>query len=147
VADAEQGFEVTGVDFSPVALAKARAAADARGVAVRFLLADLTATAIPGLDGPFDLLADYGTLDDLRGRRRAVMAATVLRLSAPGSRFLLWCFYGGRGELPWIPFAPSRLAALAPGEERRLFGDAFEIERLPSPPGTGAACFLMPRRA
>jgi hypothetical protein len=36
------------------------------------------------------------------------------------------------------------------GEEVRLFGEDWEIERLPPPapaPGSGAACFLMTRRA
>jgi hypothetical protein len=34
-----------------------------------------------------------------------------------------------------------------PGEEDRLFGGAFAIERLPEPaPETNLACFLMTRR-
>lgn len=39
---AEQGWEVTGVDFSRVAIERARALAGRRGVAVRFLEADVT---------------------------------------------------------------------------------------------------------
>jgi SAM-dependent methyltransferase len=39
---AEQGWTVTGVDFSPVGLDKARRLADARGVNVTFELADVT---------------------------------------------------------------------------------------------------------
>jgi SAM-dependent methyltransferase len=38
---AERGWRVTAVDFSPVALAKARALAQTRGVAVDWVLADL----------------------------------------------------------------------------------------------------------
>jgi SAM-dependent methyltransferase len=38
---AQQGWRVTAVDFSPVGLAKARRLADARGVNVRWVLADL----------------------------------------------------------------------------------------------------------
>ena len=148
---AERGFRVTGIDFSPVALRKARRLAEERGVAerVRFVHGDLTAAAIPGVDGPFDLLIDYGTLDDLRGGSRRRMADTVERLSRPGAVFLLWCFYAAPDELAWISFnGPSRLApAIAPGEEEQLFGAAYTIERLPKPePGSQAACFLMTRR-
>ncbi|GIU99071.1 MAG: hypothetical protein KatS3mg014_0687 [Actinomycetota bacterium] len=148
---AERGFRVTGIDFSPVALRKAGRLAEERGVGerVRFVQGDLTAAAIPGVDGPFDLLVDYGTLDDLRGESRRRMADTVERLSRPGAVFLLWCFYAARGDLTWISFnGPSRLApAIEPGEEERLFGSVFAIERLPKPePGSRAACFLMTRR-
>jgi SAM-dependent methyltransferase len=148
---AEQGFDVVGVDFSTVALDKARRAADDAGVGerCRFVQGDLTAPAIPGVDGPFDLLVDYGTLDDLRGRAREAMAATIIRLSRPGSRFVLWCFQGEKHELPWMSFSgPSRLfPGLVPGEETRLFGDGFSVERLPEPPrGSGFACYLLTAR-
>jgi SAM-dependent methyltransferase len=147
---AQHGFEVTGVDFSSVALGKARAAAAAAGVADRCQLveADLTAASIPGVRGPFDLVVDYGTLDDLRGRARWAMADLIRRLSADGTRFLLWCFQAPRHELPWISFSgPSRLApGLEPGEGQRLFGDWFAVERLPEPPqGSGFACYLLTR--
>src|SRR5262249_31139609 len=38
---ARQGFDVTGVDLSPAAVERARRQAEAAGVAVRFLAADL----------------------------------------------------------------------------------------------------------
>jgi SAM-dependent methyltransferase len=147
---AERGFDVTGVDFSAVALAKARRKADQAGVAdrCRFLEADLTAGTLAGVDGRFDLLVDYGTLDDLRGRRRHAMAALVTQLANPGSRFLLWCFQGPKHAMPWISFhGPSRIAAgLAPGEEATLFGGNFDITRLPEPrPETLTACYLLTR--
>jgi SAM-dependent methyltransferase len=65
---AEAGFAVTGVDFSPVALAKAQVAAERRGLGperVTFVAGDLTVGHVPGVTGSFDLLVDYGTLDDL----------------------------------------------------------------------------------
>ncbi len=97
-------------------------------------LVDLTALPVDGGTGdladPYDLLVDFGTLDDLGSVGRRAMAATVHRLSRPGSRFLLWCFYARREDLPHISFhGPSRMApALEPGEETQLFGDAFDIE-------------------
>ena len=74
---AEAGFEVTGIDFSRVALRKARSAAMRRDLGqdrVRFFEGDLTAGAVAGVEGPFDLLVDYGTLDDLPDAGRRAMA-------------------------------------------------------------------------
>jgi SAM-dependent methyltransferase len=140
---AEHGFDVTGVDFSAVGLAKARGAASSSGVAITFVEADLTASTQPGVEGPFDLLVDYGTLDDVSKARRPAMAATVRRLSRPGSVFLLWCFYD---EMPWWRRRGARFPGLAPGEETTLFGADFTIERLARPePGSGFACFLLNR--
>jgi SAM-dependent methyltransferase len=143
---AEHGFEVTGVDFSAVALAKARRAAGSRtGSPVTFVEGDLTAPALPGVDGPFDLLVDYGTLDDLPKARRPAMAATVRRLSRPGSVFLLWCFYD---EVAWWRRRGARFPGLAPAEETDLFAADFTIQRWSRPAaGSGFACFLLTRRA
>jgi SAM-dependent methyltransferase len=148
---ATRGFDVTGVDFSPVALAKARQRAHEAGVAdrCRFLVVDLTAPQLPAsVEGPFDLLLDFGTLDDLRPVGRARAAGHVAGLARPGALLLLWCFYGARSELPRISFhGPSRLApGLEPGEEQRLFGDAFDVEEYDRP-DRHVACFLLRRRS
>ncbi len=146
---AEHGFDVTGVDFSPVALRKAQAKAVERGVRLRLLRGDLTRLPPRWTEDPFDLLVDYGSLDDLKGSGRRAMAETVVRLSRPGSVFVLWCFYARVSELPLISFrGASHLApSIEPGEEDVLFGRFFDIERLPRPePGSGAACFFMTRR-
>jgi SAM-dependent methyltransferase len=149
---AERGFEVTGVDFSRVALEKGRRAAVGRSFprGLRFVLGDLTGD--PGAErlGAFDLLVDYGTLDDLRPPKRRAMAENVKRLARPGAAFLLWCFSARRAELPVFSLSMlSRYAGvLEPGEEDELFADAFDIKRLPEPsPGSRSACFLMRRRA
>lgn len=148
---AEQGLQATGVDFSAVALDKARQRAAAAGVSerCRFVQADLT-DPDTDLGGPYDLLVDFGALDDLRPAGRRAMAATVARLSRPGSLFLLWCFHARREELPVISFhGPSRMApALEPGEETQLFGDLFDIETVHAGrDGAPTACFLLTRRA
>ena len=150
---AAAGFEVTGVDFSRVALAKAAAAARSLGAGfdrVRWVHGNLTAEAIPGADGPFDLLVDCCVIDDMRPARRPAAARTMARLARPGAQLFLWCFYDNRPGLPPVSLrGPSRLnpEGLARGEEETLFGDAFRIRRLPHPPaGSGAAAFLMTRR-
>ena len=148
---AQAGFDVVGIDFSPVALGKARRAALAAGVSerVRLVGADLTAPSLPGVDGPFDLLVDYGTLDDLAPMDRRAMASTIIGLARPGSIFVLYAFYAARADLPRFSLmGPSRLVpVLEPGEEVELFGNAFEIERLPEPrPEHLTAAFVMTRR-
>lgn len=58
-------------------------------------------------------------------------------------------FYAARVDLPRFSLTgPSRLVpVLEPGEEVELFGDAFEIERLPEPrPEHLTAAFVMTRR-
>jgi SAM-dependent methyltransferase len=148
---ARHGFEATGVDFSPVALrtARKRAAAEQADASIRFVEGDLTAGEIPGVEGPFDLLVDYGTLDDLDRAGRRAMARLVANLARPGAAFLFWCFWGRRSDLPRISLTgPSRIIPLIePGEETALFGDNFSIEQLSTPaPSTHTACFLMTRR-
>ena len=138
---ADAGFEVTGVDFSAVALRKARAAAARRGLAgdrVRFIAGDLTAGHVPGVEGPFDLLVDYGTLDDLPPAGRRAMAAYVTALARPGSRFFLFAFSGRPEDLPRFSLAgPSRsFPGLVPGEVERLFEPAFRVETVGAPTRT-----------
>jgi SAM-dependent methyltransferase len=145
---AEHGFDVTGVDFSTVALAKARAAAERAGRAVSFVEGDLT--ALRHDIGRFDLLVDYGTLDDFAPADRDRYVDNVLPLAATGARFLLWCFqWPPRRFDRWL-----RFPTMAPGEVEWRFGGTFTIERIA---GTdtprmrrlipGHAAYLMTRRA
>ena len=60
---AQHGFTVTGVDFADAAIERARAKAHDDGVDVSFIVDDVT--HLRQVSGPFDLLVDYGTLDDL----------------------------------------------------------------------------------
>jgi SAM-dependent methyltransferase len=150
---AEAGFEVTGVDFSEVALRKARAAAERRGLGrdrVGFVAGDLTAGHVPGVEGPFDLLVDYGTLDDLPDAGRRAMAAYVTRLARPGSRLFLFAFSGRPEDLPRFSFGgPSRaFPGLAPGEVERRFAPAFLVECIEAPTRSRpVATYLLERTA
>jgi SAM-dependent methyltransferase len=144
---AERGFDATGVDFSPVAVEQGRAAAGARGLAdrTRFLAGDVT-RPIPGLEGPFDLVVLYNVLQDLPAAGRRGLAELTRSLTRPGSKALLWCWYGPKDSLPLVSYrGPSRMSpfVVEPGEERDLFGEAFEIERAgPQPPGNRTSLVL-----
>jgi len=149
---AEAGFSVVGVDFSPVALARARAAARRRGLGpdrVTFVAGDLTAGWIAGVEGPFDLLVDYGTLDDLSEAGRSAMARYVTSLTRPGSRLFVFGFAGRPEDLPRFSFdGPSRaFPGFIPGEIERRFGTAFRVEVIEAPTrARHLATYLLERR-
>ncbi len=65
---AQHGFTVAALDYAPSAIAKARRKAAKAGVAVEFVVDDLT--GLRSVRGQFDLLVDYGTLDDLGATQR-----------------------------------------------------------------------------
>ncbi|WP_438854530.1 class I SAM-dependent methyltransferase [Agromyces sp. M3QZ16-3] len=143
---AQRGFDVTGVDFAPSGIAKATRAAEAAGVAVDFLIDDLT--DLRRAQGPFDFLLDYGVLDDLRARDRRRYLRSILPLTRPGTRYLLWGF-----EYPirwWERLIPFFDRPFADGEVAELFGDHFRIATVERrfdprtwPPGT--VTYLMTR--
>lgn len=142
------GFDAWGVDFSEVAIRKANERATRAGVEARFVVADLTSSSIPGVDGPFDLLVDFGTLDDLKGSDRRAMAGTVTRLARPGAKFLEYCFYGATAELPAFSFkGTSRMSHIAPGEMEELFGADWTIETFADHEAYRSRTFLLTRRA
>lgn len=140
------GFDSSGVDFSDVAIRKARTRAAEAGVDASFFIGDLTAETIDGVEGPFDLLMDFGTLDDLKGETRRAMAQTVTRLSRPGSIFLEYCFYGSREELPWVSISASKFSHIAPGELDELFGKKWQIEPIARYDQWRTAVFALTRR-
>lgn len=150
---AEAGFDVTGVDFSSIALRKARAAAAKRRIGderLRFVHGDLTAGHVDGVEPPFDLLVDYGTLDDLPDRGRRRMAAYVARLARPGARFFLFAFAADSDDLPRFSFdGPSRaFPGLVPGEVEDRFGSAFHVRVIDPPsPTRHVGTWLLERRA
>jgi SAM-dependent methyltransferase len=138
---ARAGFEVTGVDFSPVALRKARAAARRAGLGpdrLRFVEGDLTSGRVDGVEGSFDLIVDYGTLDDLPEDGRRALARYVTRLARPGARFFLFAFAGDPADLPRFSFSgPSRaFPGIVDGEVERRFEPAFRVEVLEAPTRT-----------
>jgi SAM-dependent methyltransferase len=144
---ADHGFEVTAVDFSEVALAKARTAADGRE-GVRFVQADLFALPQEVSSQQFDLIFDGGTIDDFPTDRRRDLARIVTRLARPGAVLVMWCFCAERAELPWVSLTgPSRLLGPAdsPEEIGARFGTEWEVERL-AEPTSPFACFWMVRR-
>jgi len=116
---AQQGFDGTGVDISPTAIGMAQKAAQAAGVQATFIVDDLT--ALSKVKGQFDLILDYGALNDLNEAQRDAYMTQVLPLAAEESQFVLMCF---DSKLP-----------LEEIEDR--FGHNYDIERVTSKGETG----------
>lgn len=121
---AQHGFDMTGVDFSPAALEMGRLRAREAGVEISFIEDDLT--NLQHVNGTFDFLVDYGTLDDLSPRKRDLYMKNVLPLTHQGSLFLIYCF---DWKLRWWErLLPTIRMAMEPGEAEHRFGEYFEIE-------------------
>ncbi|MBI4180766.1 MAG: class I SAM-dependent methyltransferase [Chloroflexi bacterium] len=126
---AQHGFDVTGIDLASSAIGLGYKRAQEAGVSVNFILDDLT--KLRNVSGIFDLLVDYGTLNDMHPRERDLYVSNILPLTHSGSQFLLYCF---EWQLIWwekllflvLPFR----AALEPGEAKRRFGQYFDIEEI-----------------
>lgn len=145
---AENGFEVTGVDFSAVAIDKAREAARGRS-GVSFVQADLFALPAEVTAEPFDLIFDGGTVDDFPSGARRTLAGVLTGLARPGTVLLMWCFSAGPTQAPWFSVhGPSRLGGLGipPDEISDLFGSDWTITGLATTdPSELAALYWMTR--
>ncbi len=110
---AKNGFDVTGVDFSPTAIKQARSKSQAAGVEVRFVVDDLT--NLLQVSGEYDLLLDVGALSDMNQEEaRDSYMQSILPLTQQGSQYLLMCFEN----------------VLGLDEVERRFAEYFSIETL-----------------
>lgn len=115
---AKKGFDVIGLDFSPTAIRQARRRAKAEGIEVPFVVDDLTNLRHVG--GTFDLVTDFGALNDMNQEARDQYMENVLPLTHPGSRYLMFCF--------------DKMLPL--DEVNRRFSEHFRIEELERRPGS-----------
>ena len=99
---AQRGWQVTGVDFVPKALRRARERARQAGVEVRLVGGDVTELANAGVGSGFPFLLDFGLFhDELGDEQRKAMGREVSAAAAPGAVMLLMAWAPGRrGPLP-----------------------------------------------
>ena len=114
---ARHGWQVTGVDLVPEALRLAEQHAIAANVHVRFVRGDATRLEQLDLNGPFDLIVDFGCLHTLPQDLRPAYVRGVSRLARPGATLLLYGF----ARPPRL--APMR-AGLTEAEVRARFAGA-----------------------
>ena len=82
---AQHGWHVTGVDFVPKALDKARTKAGAAGMAVDFVHADVTHLSQAGIAGGFQLIVDNGCLHGMSDGDRDLYVQEITGAAAPGA--------------------------------------------------------------
>ncbi len=75
---AQRGFDVTGTDYSPAAIALCRQRGAAAGVTVQWIEDNLT--DLQHVAGPFDFLVDWGVYDDLSPADRRAWPAFAVAL-------------------------------------------------------------------
>jgi SAM-dependent methyltransferase len=99
---ARRGWQVTGVDFVPKALRRARARADEAGVGLRLLAGDVTDLGAAGIGSGFELLLDFGCFhDELTDEQREAEAREATAVAAAGATLLIMAWKPGRrGPLP-----------------------------------------------
>jgi SAM-dependent methyltransferase len=98
----QQGWQVTGVDFVPRALDKARAKAAARKASVTFVHADVTRLSSAGAGDEFNFVVDSGCIHGMSDRERAAYVREITAVTAADARLLIIAFmpggsYGVRG--------------------------------------------------
>lgn len=147
---AQHGFEVTGVDFAQAAIELGQKRAREAGVSVEFIQDDLT--QLQNIQGSYDLLVDYGTLDDIPPSRRGLYVQNVVPLTLPGSQFVLYCF---EWEMSWWERLLTSVfsgfgSVMEPGEVEQRFTPYFVIEKIAAYTDNGwprgSAVYLMVRR-
>jgi 2-polyprenyl-3-methyl-5-hydroxy-6-metoxy-1,4-benzoquinol methylase len=84
---AQQGFDVTGVDLSPVAIERARKRAEKAGVRARFLAADVLDSA--ALAGPYRFFFDRGCYHIVREVDLDGFLRTLQNIIHPGGMGLV----------------------------------------------------------
>ena len=97
---ASNGWEVSGVEAVPRAVARARKRATEAGFQVDFRVGDVTRLEAVGLTPGFDLLFDFGCYHGLNESQRDQYSAGLSPLAAPSATFLLMGF---RKALPPVP--------------------------------------------
>jgi 2-polyprenyl-3-methyl-5-hydroxy-6-metoxy-1,4-benzoquinol methylase len=105
---ARQGFDVTGLDLSEVAIQRAEKKAGEAGVACRFMAGDFLSDPVPG--APYTFVYDRGCLHTFdRPKDRSRFAARVAELLGPDG---LWFSLIGSTDGPDRDVGPPRRSAV-----------------------------------
>ena len=131
---AARGFDATGIDISPSAIAMAKKSAAEKGMACSFMTADMLGDMSP-VKGLFDFAYDWEVLHHIFPEERGKYISNVRALLKPGARYLSVCFsedspqFGGKGKYRQTPL-DTVLYFSSETEMASLFSAAFEIEEL-----------------
>ena len=119
---AKRKYDVTGIDFIPIALQMGKRRAEQAHVTVNFVEADLFEWRAPY---PFDIVLDSGCLHTIGNRNLQRYKQQLLSWTDQGADFILGHF-GKRNFLDWRPVGPHRRTR---EEIVALFAPEFEVKK------------------
>jgi SAM-dependent methyltransferase len=118
---ARLGFDATGIDVAPTAIALAEAKARERRIAARFLVH--SALQLASLDGPFDTVLDSGLFHVFNDADRREYVESLTAAMAPGGRYIMACF-SDRQPGDW---GPRRVTE---AEIRASFAEGWRVDSI-----------------
>jgi SAM-dependent methyltransferase len=111
---AKRGWQVTGVDFVPKALRRARERAEEAGVELRLIESDVTKLRESRVGSDFQFLIDFGLFhDELTDEERQAMGREVSAVASPGATLLM------------VAWAPRRWRPIIRGASRSDIDAAY----------------------
>ncbi|MBN1437790.1 MAG: GNAT family N-acetyltransferase [Anaerolineales bacterium] len=132
---AEREWRVTGVDFTPRAIAKARRKLSS--FSPTLIVADVTDLASLSLPGPYDLALDMGCFHGLSPEERKRYAAGLARWIRPGGIYLLYA---------WQPAFPGDSDGVSRENVGRCFSKDFVLWRYEQGTGHPSAWYYFHRK-
>jgi SAM-dependent methyltransferase len=118
---AQHGWEATGMDFVPRAIAQARQKAAALGVSPHFLVGDVTRLAGLSVGTGYGLLFDLGCFHSIPDAGRDAYARGATEVAKPDATMLMFCMVR-RGESRRV--GPR---GVAPDEVKERFGSGWHV--------------------
>ena len=133
----QHGWDVTGVDFAPLAIRLAKRKLHAAHMRASLLVGDVT--NLTGISGPFDLALDLGCFHGIEAR--AAYLSELMRLLTPGGYWLMYAFFKSAGQvsgsgittadIDLIASRGLRLITRKDGVDRRERPSAWFIYQMP----------------
>jgi len=131
---ASVGFDVTGIDISPLAIKMGKGNAKKRGVICNFAVADVLGD-LEEVKESFDFAYDWELLHHIYPEKRKKYVENVYRILNPSGKYLSVCFsekdpqFGGSGKYRETPLG-TILYFSSEEELRDLFDPYFSIKEL-----------------
>jgi SAM-dependent methyltransferase len=132
---AEHGWKITGLDFIPSAIAKARSKLEA--FSPDLVVADATQLETMDLPGPYDLALDMGCFHSLTREGRGQYARGLARWMRRGSIYLLYA---------WQPAFSGDSAGVSREEVLRIFEKDFHLSQYEQGAGRASAWYYFVRK-
>ena len=140
---AQKGWEATGIDFVPRAIATARKRAAAAGVSPRLMVGDVTRLTELGIGSGYNLLFDLGCFHSIPDAGRDAYVKAASAVAAGGATLLMFGFIRMEKSTRLGP------RGLASSEVRDRFTNGWEpVREVPGQPiaGYDAAWYTLRRR-